>query len=85
MHEDSESKSSIGVIGAGINLDLFLGLGLTAGVRISGSFSDLEGIDALGVDLSDPVSLGLAYGGEYEPTHSLSAGFLLGLNLTIGN
>lgn len=83
---DKFNKHSFGgVIGAGINLDLFLGMGLTAGVRISGSFSDLEGIDALGLDLSDPINLGAVYGGEYEPTHSLSAGFLLGLNITIGN
>jgi len=79
------AKNSIdGVLGIGIELDMFLGLAFNAGMRFTGSLTDMEGVDALGFDLSDPLNLNLAYNGNYEPTHSLCAGFLVGFTYSIG-
>ena len=82
---DKFAKNTLdGMIGLGVDIKIGLGLSLTTAMRFWGSFTDLKGVDALGRDLSDQVNLDLYYNGKYQPTHSASAGFLLGLTYSIG-
>jgi len=82
---DKTSKSSIdGMFGIGIDIPIFAGLALTTALRFTGSLTDIKGVDAFGKDLSNDIVLILGYNGEYEETHSVAAGFLIGLTYSIG-
>ncbi|MFH1321768.1 MAG: outer membrane beta-barrel protein [Bacteroidota bacterium] len=75
--EDAFAKDAIeGMIGLGVDIDLFHHFTLTTALRFSASITDLKGVDATGINLSD-----------YDPpasTHSAAAGFLLGITYRIG-
>ena len=77
------AKSSIDAVGGvGIELDMFLGLAFNAGLRFTGSISDLDRDG--NIDISDPLNINTFYNANSEPTNSLSAGFLVGLTYSIG-
>lgn len=83
--EDKVAKSSFdAMFGIGVDIKIVAGLSLTTALRFSYSMTDLKGVDAYGLDLSDPVVLTALYNGEYEQTRAASAGFLLGLTYSIG-
>ncbi len=85
---DKTSKSSVdAMLGIGIDLPIAAGFTLTAALRFTRSLTDVKGVDAFGNDLSDETVLSnqlLGYEGEYEGTHSMAAGFLVGLTYSIG-
>ena len=77
------AKSSIDAVGGfGIELDMFLGLAFNAGLRFTGSISDLDRDG--NIDISDPLNINTFYNANSEPTHLLSAGFLVGITYSIG-
>ncbi len=86
------AKNSIdGIVGIGIDIELGAGFALTTALRFWGSLTDIKGVDGYGNDLSDDTVLNQTvdtrynYEGNYKPTHSAAAGFLLGLTYTIGD
>ena len=71
------AKTAInGLIGVGVDIELFAGLALTTALRFDVSFTDLKGVDALGEYISNYA--------KYHPTRSAAAGFLIGVTYRIG-
>jgi len=79
-----------GLFGIGVDIEMGGGFAITTAMRFWGSISDLKGVDAYGNDLSNQAVLDnkldprYNYEGRYEPTHSVAAGFLIGLTYSIG-
>lgn len=65
-----------GLIGFGVDIELFAGLALTTALRFDVSISDLKGVDAFGEYIKNYP--------KYHPTHSAAAGFLIGVTYRIG-